>query len=603
MSAAASGGGGWLTGTRARWVEWLLVAAIGLSVLAWSQIPYAWAVRSDRLGHTEGVVFTGAVPTYADDATTYWTWMRQAAEGRFFFTDLHTPDPHPRNYVNLLFWSMGTVARFTGLPLTVVYNAARVAFGLLLLGCLYLLACRLFARPGPRVACFLLMALAGGWEGAGGWLERNMEWGHVTSPAWWTPEMSTFFSLMLFPHFLAGFAAMIAIILLMMRAWTPPAGSSGRGAAVLAGLGLSILTCFHPYDTVSTLGVVWSAPVLLGLAERRWPRAELAASGLATLVWLPTFAYNYYIFSTNPAMRAWDLQNIMITPEFDRLAVAFGINGALAVIALLAFRRLDRDHLVMAAWLLSSLLIINLPLRFQRRMMGGMQFPVGALAAAALALVIVPAVIRLARRRSAAGAAGVSGAASGTPARAGGGWGVLAAAALLLPLNVLTPYYLMDIEWNQLMRHDYPAWLQDEEVEAFQLLERRGPAEAVVLASYEMGNYLPYYTGLRCYVGHYALTIDAKAKEAEVERFFAAGPEADPWRQEILRRWEVAYVLFGRFERELGPFDPATRPWLQEVIRVGEDPGRQVIVYAVRLPEAAAASAAASTAASCIPRA
>src|SRR5881396_1207206 len=42
----------------------------------------------------------------------------------------------------------------------------------------------------------------------------------------------------------------------------------------------------------------------------------------------------------------------------------------LSFLALLAPRKLSRAHLVMAAWLLSTLVIIHLPLRFQRRMMG-----------------------------------------------------------------------------------------------------------------------------------------------------------------------------------------------------------------------------------------
>jgi hypothetical protein len=136
------------------------------------------------------------------------------------------------------------------------------------------------------------------------------------------------------------------------------------------------------------------------------------------------------------------------------------------------------------------------------------------------------------------------------------------------------------------------------------MLERIGPPEAVTLASYNMGNYLPYYTGMRCFVGHYALTIDAKSKEADVERFFAAAAEDDAWRLELLRSWDVTYVLVGRFERALGSFDPATRPWLEEIIRVGDDPERRVSVYAVRLPGgSSAATPAAPVAASRVPSA
>ena len=93
-----------------------------------------------------------------------------------------------------------------------------LVLGALLLAFLYLLARRMFSRPGERMACFFMLTLAGGWEGIAGFMERNHGWGHVSSPAWWTPEMSTFFSLMIFPHFVAGYIAMIAVVLLMLRA-------------------------------------------------------------------------------------------------------------------------------------------------------------------------------------------------------------------------------------------------------------------------------------------------------------------------------------------------------------------------------------------------
>ena len=59
----------------------------------------------------------------------------------------------------------------------------------------------------------------------------------------------------------------------------------------------------------------WLAPVLIGAMARSLPWRQLQASGIATAVCLPAVLYNYYIFTSNPAMQAWDLQNIMITPD------------------------------------------------------------------------------------------------------------------------------------------------------------------------------------------------------------------------------------------------------------------------------------------------
>jgi hypothetical protein len=262
------------------------------------------------------------------------------------------------------------------------------------------------------------------------------------------------------------------------------------------------------------------------------------------------------------------------------VAVAVGISGVLSLVALLGFRHLRREHAVMAAWLLSTLVIIHLPLRFQRRMIGGIQFPLAVLATAAIACVL-PVLCRrlvvLARRR----------AAHPFPPPAGAfGWGTLVAVIVISPLQFTTPYYLQDIEWTELMAMRYPAWLQTEQRQALAALERLEPPESTVLASYEIGNYVPPLTGHRCVIGHYALTVNALQKKADTARFFAAGEADDPWRLEFLRRWSVRWVLVTSIERELGGFDPETRPWLEEVFAAGTDPERRAVIYAVRLEAA-----------------
>jgi hypothetical protein len=303
---------------------------------------------------------------------------------------------------------------------------------------------------------------------------------------------------------------------------------------------------------------------------------------VATAVWLPAFLYNLYVFRSNPAMRAWDEQNIMRTPDSDRLAIALGVAGLLSVVAIAGMRWLRPRHVVMVAWLLSTLVLIHLPLdyvRFQRRMIGGIQFATGVLAVAALVMVLVPLFRHLAGRRGSAG---------------GFGWAVLLPVMVLAPLQWATPYYLQDIERGRLGRVDYPAWLMIEEYNALHRLDPLLPDEAVVMASYKMGNFIPPYSGKRCVIGHYALTVNAKEKEAAAQRFFSAALEDDAWRQEFLAAWDVSYVLHSRHERDLGGFDPAAVPWLEHLYTEGDDPSRQVAVYAVRLDAAGDGLAAAA---------
>jgi hypothetical protein len=372
--------------------------------------------------------------------------------------------------------------------------------------------------------------------------------------------------------------------------FTPPAPTRTWnrrrfGLAIATGLVLFIVTFFHPYDIVTIVATLYLAPLLFAFSERRWPWTEWGHSLIATAICLPALAYNYWIFANNPAMRWWDLQNIMTTPDASRLVIALGLNGVLAAFALFAFRRLGRGQLVMLAWLVSTLVIIHLPLRFQRRTIGGVQFPLAALAMAGLVTTVLPPVVGRLKRL-------LRDWAPRTPLRtaAGLGIGTLALTALTIPFQAATPYYVRDIEMSALRAVRYPAWLRTEDFIALHELDRITPPDAIILSSYEMGNFVPPYSGRRCFMGHYALTIDAQSKRADVQRFFSAGPEDDAWRLEFLRRWRIGYVLDTPFERSIGAFDPATKPWLERIFVTGERPASRAAVYRVRLAQGGRAS-------------
>ena len=547
---------------------------LGGMALAYSQLPKVWVARAERVARPQGLEFTGALPTYADDCFTYWSWIRQArTDQRFFFEDLYTTEEHPRNYVNVLFWALGTIARWTGSGPERTYSVVRILLSVLLLVLLWRLAGRLFEAPFLRLTAFGFFVVQGGWAGVADVFERHWRTAHVSSPEWWTPEMNTVFSMMLFPHFLAGFCCVVGIALLTLSAYRAETRARGIPLAAGSGLVMTLLTFFHPYDVVAPTVALWIAPPIIGVVERRFPRREAETAIVATAVWLPSLLYNAWIFTHNPAMRAWDLQNEMITPEPSRLIISLGIGGALAAAALLSVRQMSTPLLFMASWFVSHLVLIHLPFRFQRRMIGGIQFPMGALAAFALAAIISPPLVawlarsgRAVRWRRALGPAPL-------------GAAVLAIACVVFPFESAGPRRIVHLEWGALRAAKYPAWVRHTEVDMFARLEREH-RECVVFCSYEMGGLVPPWTGHRTYLGHYALTIEAKRKEDEVRRFYSAGAEDDAWRRGLLASMRATHVLWTAHERALGEFDPSTRPWLREVFRAGDGEGRAVI-YAV----------------------
>lgn len=524
-----------------------LAILLGAAFLVATQLPHAWAVYAQSRGYADGKVYTGVLPTSAEDAFSYYGWMRQGAEARFLFVDRFAVEPHPRVYVNVLYGPLGGVARAADLSIPAVYAAARFVFGGVLLLVTWWFAGLAFERPGPRLAAFSLALVSGGWEGPYNWFVRNRGWERISSPGWWTPEISTTFSTMTMPHFAAAFALLLLATGLMAKAF----GSAVHGGrlAAAASLPLLALVFFHPYEVVVAAAAFATYLLLTAVVERRWPMRELGLAAVPMAIVAPAIAWNAWLFSRNPAFRAMDEQAVMTTPEPGKLALALGAGGVLALVALAGLRRMTVPQRMAAAWWLGSLAAAHLPFRFQRRLLGGIQFPTAVLAVLTLSVWVAP---WLARRL--------------------GGRKLLAAialAAVLVPLVGATPWYVRDIDWREVRRYRYPVWVDAREMDLLLELDRHAKPGDAVFSSHAFGMLVPGFAGARVYLGHYSLTIDSEAKGGDVTRFYSDAAD-DAWRRDLLARYGIDFVAWTAHERALGSFDPSAAPWLSEIARFGE---------------------------------
>lgn len=540
----------------------LVALGFGALVLALSQLPHLWAVHAERRGYAGDKVYSGVLPTSAEDALSYYGWMREGAEGRFAMSSWFTLEPHDAAYINVFYNPLGWICRATGWSLPAVYAGARVATGIALFGTIWWFVGIFFDRPGPRLACYALAVLSGGWEGPYNWLVRNQGFERISSPGWWTPEISTFFSAMTLPHFGAAFTLMLLAVGFAIRGWQDPGRRAYRLAAASGGL-LFLLAFFHPYEVVTCGAIFALAPALESAVTRTAPWRAWAVSAVAMACVAPAIAWNAWIFSENPAFRAMDLQGVMTTPEWTKLVLALGINGVLGVVAFFALPRMNLAQRAAAAWFVASLLAAQVPLRYQRRLLGGIQYPLAVLSTFVLMIWVLPALTRWLRGRK---------------------WVAVAVlAVVLLPLEGATPYYVRDIDWHETRTYRFPVWVPGGEMRVLRALEREGSDEDGVFCSHDLGMLVPGFAGVRTYVGHYSLTIDSDAKQAETRRFFDPAT-SDAWRRELLRDAGTGFLLWTARERELGAWDPEGAPWLSEIARETDDDGKPAILYRVLQP-------------------
>lgn len=94
----------------------LYYIALGALTLLVSFLPYLYGFLS---APGRGLVFTGLIHN-ADDGAVYYSWMRQAASGRFFLHNQFAIEEQRDVLFNLFYWLLGGLVRVTGLPIPVV---------------------------------------------------------------------------------------------------------------------------------------------------------------------------------------------------------------------------------------------------------------------------------------------------------------------------------------------------------------------------------------------------------------------------------------------------------------------------------------------------
>jgi len=110
--------------------------------------------------------------------------------------------------------------------------------------------------------------------------------------------------------------------------------------------------------------------------------------------------------------------------------------------------------------------------------------------------------------------------------------------------------------------HDANLYLSIEEARALEWITEHSPADALVLASPDMGIFIPAHTSRRVIYGHPYETIYADQEMAFVERLYAGGNSPDE-RETLLVARGVDYIFYGPREQAISP---ACASWEYEAV-------------------------------------
>lgn len=532
--------------------EWQTIVVVAVILAAVMVLPYL-------LGHWLGPAnwkFTGLLINVEDGS--YLSAIEQGRLGNWTYRNFFTTEPHHPIFIQGFYLALGHLARWLGVTAVTVWHLALWLADLFLFILLYPFIARFIAAPAGRWAAYALVVLGGGFD----WwqfpqaFERSNTLEAVPLDLY-TPEAHTFFSALTYPHFIAG------IILIMLTLWwsmlllTAPLSPRQRwGLVVAAGLVNTLLGVVYPFLIFLLAGVLglyylyllWNAGAIL------W--AELLRLALIFLMPVPLFLYYMWAISTVEVFKLWNDQAVTLTPQPLHLVLAYLPYLVLAGFALKSWSRWSPERQtavsLLWSWVIAVAVLLYLPLNPQRRFVEGLQVPLAILAAIGFFEVVWP---WLAQR-------GWVHSLAQRPRYSLDGLRRLTVILLVLLASLINLYIYAGTAVTLSVIQAYPLFRPQLELEAMDWLRANAAPDEVVLGSYWSGSYIPYRGHNVVVVGQRFETVGFADKRTQAEQFFASDA-SDDWRSQLLRNYGVAYVFYGRSERELGDLIPAARPYLK----------------------------------------
>lgn len=517
------------TGERIGLSEWGFVGLVVAIVLVLTSLPYVYAVAVTPPDKQ----FMGIMLDVPDHAQ-YFSWLRELTTANLAANKM-TPEPNQPLFFNLLWWAMGRMGSLLGVDYAFMFQVLRITATLTFLPLAYLI-CRWFLKErfAARLA-LLVIAFGGGL----GWIWVALKYITGTDVLYpldvYVAEPNTFLSVLGYPHFVG------AALYMLVFYWVMRGQAEGKlRYAVWAGLFAQFIGWQHAYDLVSIYGVLGAFAFLLLLRDRKLPWYMIKAGLIIGVLSVWPALYSVLLTSLDPVWKGVLAQFAnagVYTPNLLHLPILMGVAFILAVFTLirdnpLRLRGVDDNELFLRGWFLITFGLVYLPVDYQIHLLNGWQVPAAVLAVSGLLRYGLPWL--QARLRAV------------QPDRLRT-WAAIGLVALVIPTNL----YLFAWRFLDLGRTDYPYYLYQAEIEGMRWLEQNAGPTDVVLASLNIGQYVPAMTGAHAYLAHWAQTLDFFTKSAQVERFYSNAMSAAEAR-EMLTQGGVDYIFAGPAERLIG---------------------------------------------------
>lgn len=495
-------------GASVREYRWALLVSIFL--LAFGSLP----IIAGYVSQTPGQRFIG---TFYDqpDYAVHMAMMHYGEQGGWDYQLRFTTEPQPTAYVRLFYVLLGHLGGWVHLSATILFQIARLAFGLSACLSIYRLLVRVFPSVSQRKLAFILTMLGSGV----GWLQVLFAWvpSKVAPVDLWLIDAYPLFSIDLFPHFAATIAAMAIAITAFLDHSSQP---HWKNIVVIA-------CCAIFVQIINPIAFLLADLAMVGIfAYASWQKSRinirLAISlSLVAIIQIPLALYSFILLTQNPTWAIYTHQNVTPSPPplYYLLGFAFFWPFALAGV-FKAFQRHETAPGWAIIWVISAFGLAYIPFNIQARFLLAITLP--------LAILATPSLLEFSR------------------------WlslrihlGLYTGAVLITAMASMSTLVLVGT--SSLGMTSRPASLFEPAalVQAVDWLGKNGTPNDVVLAAEPSALLVAIRTTLRLYSGHAMETLNYAEKSQAVQRFYQGGEPAG-W----LEAQGITWVIFGPHEAD-----------------------------------------------------
>jgi hypothetical protein len=497
-------------------IDWRTLIVISIVLLAVS-IPFLMA---NQMGG-KGFVFNGFLYNPID-GNSYLAKMVEGARGDWKFTLPYTAESGKGAYIFLFYILLGKIAGLLGITMIMAFHVTRVLCSLYLLIELHRFCKSLFPSD-DRLArrSFFLAALFTGM----GWLGIIFQ---RLTPDLITPEAYTFLAAYTNPHFPLS----LGLILLTLRNTLLQPAKNWSIWFLLVGF---LLANLSPFSIVVTLLIIGCCKVWEWINQRT---LEVSNAFLFAISAAPVLIYQLYVVKVDPILGAWNAQNLTPAPAIIDVLIAFLPGLMLAIVGLVfsVKEKITPTSRLLVVWMLLGFILTYLPFSLQRRFLIGLSIPVAILAMIGIG--------HLKRE-----------------------WMKRLLTMLLYACMLPTLLVVLLLSLSAVAQHNLKMVMLQTESDALDWISTSTRTDAIILASPDIGMFIPAQTGRRVIYGHPFETTHATTRQQEIIDFYSGTWDADK-AEEYLVENHIAYIFLGPRERAIG--DQAYLQELQVVFSSGD---------------------------------